>query len=117
MAKRNICETKRIYRHQRIRRHLAGTMERPRLCIHRSLKNFSASLIDDISRKVLMGMTTLAKEVKDLEARLERLDGQVVQATRELDAVRALTSEDEEREQYRAAQRQGSEYVSMGGGI
>jgi large subunit ribosomal protein L18 len=63
MAK-NICETKRIYRHQRIRRHLSGTVERPRLCIHRSLKNFSASLIDDTSRKVLMGMTTLAKEVK-----------------------------------------------------
>jgi large subunit ribosomal protein L18 len=63
MAK-NICETKRIYRHQGIRRHLAGTVERPRLCVHRSLKNFSASLIDDTSRKVLMGMTTLAKEVK-----------------------------------------------------
>ncbi|MGA2989548.1 MAG: serine O-acetyltransferase [Candidatus Korobacteraceae bacterium] len=62
-------------------------------------------------------IVALAKEVKELEERLERLDGQVVQATRELDAVRALASEDEEREQYRAAQRQASEYVSMGGGI
>ena len=60
----NICETKRIYRHQRIRRHLSGTLERPRLCVHRSLKNISASLIDDTTRKVLMGVSTLAKEVK-----------------------------------------------------
>jgi serine O-acetyltransferase len=62
-------------------------------------------------------IVALAKEVKQLEERLERLDGQVVQATRELDAVRALAAEDEEREQYRAAQREASEYVSMGGGI
>ncbi|MBF0570115.1 MAG: 50S ribosomal protein L18 [Candidatus Omnitrophica bacterium] len=60
----NISETKRIYRHQRIRRGMVGTPERPRLCIHRSLKNISASLIDDTTRKVLMGVTTLAKDVK-----------------------------------------------------
>ena len=64
MAKRTIGETKRIYRHMRIRKEMSGTLERPRLCIHRSLKNLSASLIDDTTRKVLMGVTTLAKGVK-----------------------------------------------------
>ena len=58
----------------------------------------------------------LAKEVKQLEARLERLDGQVVQAARELDEVRGLVAEDEERELYRE-QISSSEFVSMGGGI
>jgi len=59
----------------------------------------------------------LAREVKQLEERLERLDGQVVQAARELDAVRALSAEDEEREQYRTDQKEASDYVSSGGGI
>jgi uncharacterized protein YlxW (UPF0749 family) len=59
----------------------------------------------------------LAKEVKQLEERLEHLDGQVVQAARELDAVRGLATEDEEREQYRSELKSLSEYVSMGGGI
>jgi large subunit ribosomal protein L18 len=61
---KSILETKRIYRHKRIRKQISGTTERPRLCIHRSLKNLEASLIDDTTRKVLMGVTTLAKDVK-----------------------------------------------------
>jgi large subunit ribosomal protein L18 len=60
----NINETKRIYRHKRIRKKMAGTTERPRLCVHRSLKNFSAYIIDDTSAKVLLGKTTLAKDIK-----------------------------------------------------
>ena len=59
-----LTEIKRTYRHQRIRRTLSGTPERPRLCLHRSLKNLSVSLIDDTSRKVLMGMSTLAKDLR-----------------------------------------------------
>jgi hypothetical protein len=40
-----------------------------------------------------------------------------VQTARDLDAVRGLAAEDEEREQYRSEQKSHSEYVSMGGGI
>lgn len=43
---------------------MVGTTERPRLCLHRSLKNISVSIIDDTSGKVLMGMSTLAKEIR-----------------------------------------------------
>ncbi|NLE64647.1 MAG: 50S ribosomal protein L18, partial [Elusimicrobia bacterium] len=60
----NIREVKRVYRHRRIRKEMVGTPERPRLCIHRSLKNMSASLIDDVARKTLMGMSTLDKGVR-----------------------------------------------------
>ncbi|MBF0593761.1 MAG: 50S ribosomal protein L18 [Candidatus Omnitrophica bacterium] len=59
-----ISEIKRVYRHQRIRRQMVGTPDRPRICVHRSLKNFSVSIIDDTSAKVLMGMSTLAKDFK-----------------------------------------------------
>ena len=43
---------------------MVGTPERPRLCFHRSLKNVSVSIIDDTSGKVLMGMSTLAKDLR-----------------------------------------------------
>ena len=60
----NIKEQKRIFRHQRIRERLNGTARRPRLCLHRSLNNLQAQIIDDSVGKVLMGKSTLAKEIK-----------------------------------------------------
>ncbi len=60
----NVKEQKRIYRHQRIRNRMAGTTQRPRLCLHRSLKNLQAQIIDDASGKILLGKSTLAKDVR-----------------------------------------------------
>jgi serine O-acetyltransferase len=59
----------------------------------------------------------LAEKVKHLEARVECLDGQLIQAARESDAAGALSTEDEERELYRSEQSLLSGYVSMGEGI
>ncbi len=57
-------ELKRIYRHRRIRKTMSGSSDRPRLFIHRSLKNLSAQIVNDTERKVLFGMSTLNKTVK-----------------------------------------------------
>ena len=57
-------EQQRIYRHQRIRKVLSGTSQRPRLCLHRSLNNLQAQIIDDSAGKVLLGKSTLAKDVR-----------------------------------------------------
>ncbi len=38
---------KRVKRHERVRKNLFGTPERPRLCVYRSNKNISAQVIDD----------------------------------------------------------------------
>ena len=57
-------EQSRIYRHKRIRKKIVGTPERPRLCVHRSLKNLSAQIIDDSGHKILMGLSTLSKECR-----------------------------------------------------
>jgi len=38
---------KRLHRHQRIRKKVAGTSQRPRLVIHRGAKNITAQIIDD----------------------------------------------------------------------
>ena len=60
----NVKEQQRIYRHERIRKDLSGTTQRPRLCLHRSLNNLQAQIVDDSSGKVLIGKSTLAKDVK-----------------------------------------------------
>jgi serine O-acetyltransferase len=58
----------------------------------------------------------LAEEVKRLRGRVDCLDGQLEQTARELDSVKTLTSEDEERAQYRSEQADAGLF-SMGEGI
>jgi len=45
-------------RHFHIRKRLHGTGEKPRLLVRKSLKHMEASLIDDISGRTLMTLTT-----------------------------------------------------------
>jgi len=60
----NTKEEKRDFRHKRIRKKIQGTAQIPRLCVHRSLKNMSVSLVDDVVRKTLLGMSTHDKNIK-----------------------------------------------------
>jgi large subunit ribosomal protein L18 len=57
----------RARRHARVRRKVAGTPERPRLVVHRSSKNISAQIADDIAGKVLIGVSTMSPELKNQE--------------------------------------------------
>jgi len=50
-------------RHLRSRRHLEGTPERPRLSVYRSLRHMYAQIIDDVSGKTLLTVSTLAEDV------------------------------------------------------
>lgn len=54
----------RIRRHKSARKSLNGDTERPRLSVHRSLKNLSAQVIDDTKQSTLFSMSTNDKEVK-----------------------------------------------------
>ena len=47
-------------RHLRVRRHIAGTADRPRLCVYRSLANIYAQVIDDDR-----GVTLVSASSKD----------------------------------------------------
>ena len=55
---------KRLVRHARIRKHLSGTPEMPRLCVFRSNKNISAQIIDDVNGVTLASASTIDKELK-----------------------------------------------------
>jgi large subunit ribosomal protein L18 len=43
----------RLRRHRRLRRHISGTAERPRLVVFRSNKGIEAQLVDDVAGKTL----------------------------------------------------------------
>ena len=49
--------------HLRMRKKLAGTSERPRLCVRRSLHHLYAMLVDDVRGHTLASVSTLEKSV------------------------------------------------------
>ena len=53
-----------IRRHERIRKNLSGTAQRPRLNVFRSLQNIYAQVIDDEAGVTLTAANTLDKEIK-----------------------------------------------------
>lgn len=52
-------------RHQRIRRKINGTAERPRLAVFRSNQHIYAQLIDDVAQHTIAAASTLEAEVKE----------------------------------------------------
>ena len=51
-------------KHRRMRRHINGTPERPRLAVFRSNMHMYAQIIDDTEGKTLVSASTLQKDVK-----------------------------------------------------
>jgi len=66
MGSVNIKSQARLKRKVRIRKKLAGTKERPRLCVFRSAKHIYAQVIDDTSGHALAAASSTEKAVKDL---------------------------------------------------
>ena len=67
-------------RHTRIRKRMHGTSDRPRLVVYRSLKNIEGQLVDDDARRTLVGLSTLAVELKG---------GEPGEGNRKVEAARA----------------------------
>lgn len=55
---------RRLARHQRVRKDLYGTPEKPRLCVFRSNKNISVQVIDDVNGVTLVAASSLDKDLK-----------------------------------------------------
>jgi large subunit ribosomal protein L18 len=51
-------------RHERIRKKIEGTAERPRLCVRRSLNHIYAQIVDDGSGKSLVQVSSLTPDLK-----------------------------------------------------
>ena len=54
----------RMKKHRRLRNHIAGTAERPRLAVFRSNNHMYAQIIDDTVGQTLVSASTLQKDVK-----------------------------------------------------
>lgn len=63
MAKKNISRIK--LRHERLRKKIAGTAERPRLAVHFSGQHIYAQVIDDEAGKTLAAVCTTEKEFRE----------------------------------------------------
>lgn len=50
--------------HLRMRKRVAGTSERPRLCVHRSSRHIRAQVIDDTTGRTVVSASSLDKEVR-----------------------------------------------------
>jgi large subunit ribosomal protein L18 len=54
----------RLRRKERIRKKLAGTPERPRLTVYKSLKHIYAQVVDDTTGRTLAAASSISKELK-----------------------------------------------------
>lgn len=61
MINRKDTNAARIKRHQRVRKNISGTAERPRLNVYRSLNNIYAQIIDDVKGVTLVAASSLDK--------------------------------------------------------
>ena len=57
-------EELRLKRHKRIKMKMLGAAGKPRLVVHRSLKNIAAQILDDTVSKVLFSLSTKDKALK-----------------------------------------------------
>lgn len=63
MGKENTKESREI-RHKRVRKSVAGTADRPRLCVYRSLNHIYCQLIDDSKGHTIVSASTLDSGIK-----------------------------------------------------
>ena len=54
----------RVIRHERLRRTVSGTAEKPRLSVFRSLNNLYVQVIDDEAGRTLVSASTLEKSIQ-----------------------------------------------------
>jgi len=64
MVKKPSRQLAREKRHYRLRRHVSGTADRPRLAVFRSNSHIYAQLIDDVKGQTLAAASTLEKDIK-----------------------------------------------------
>lgn len=58
----------RLHRKERIRKKLAGTPDKPRLTVYKSLKHIYAQVVDDSSGRTVAAASSLSKELKGAPA-------------------------------------------------
>ena len=62
----------RVIRHERVRKKISGTPERPRLCVYRSNAHIYAQIIDDAKGNTLFAASTVEKDIAAQVAEMDK---------------------------------------------
>ena len=54
----------RIHRHQRVRKNISGSADRPRVCVYRSVAEIYVQVIDDHAGTTLVSASTVDQELR-----------------------------------------------------
>lgn len=71
MIKKIDTNAARIRRHQRVRKNISGTAERPRLNVFRSAKHIYAQVIDDVKGVTLVAASSMDKDFEGYGGNIE----------------------------------------------
>ena len=72
MFKKTDRNENRVIRHERVRKKISGTPERPRLCVFRSNAHIYAQVIDDTKGNTLCAASTVEKDIASQAAELDK---------------------------------------------
>ncbi|MEG1662349.1 MAG: 50S ribosomal protein L18 [Clostridia bacterium] len=64
----------RVIRHERVRKKVSGTADRPRLSVYRSTNHIYAQIIDDVAGVTLCAASTVEKDIATEVAKLCKKD-------------------------------------------
>ncbi|HEY9077802.1 MAG TPA: 50S ribosomal protein L18 [Anaerolineaceae bacterium] len=64
----------RIRRHRRVRKHVTGTPERPRLNVFRSVQEIYAQVIDDVAGATLVSASSIDHELREKVKNLKKTE-------------------------------------------
>jgi large subunit ribosomal protein L18 len=67
-------EQQRKRRHIRVRKHVTGTSDRPRISVFRSLSQIYAQVIDDSTGQTLAAASTVDKELREKIAKMKKAE-------------------------------------------
>ena len=91
MADASSKRASRVRRHARVRKHVSGTPERPRLAVYRSNRHIYAQLVDDVSARTLASASDAdARDGGDKTARAKAVGKLIAGRAREAGIERAV---------------------------
>lgn len=82
----------RVIRHQRLRKRITGTAEKPRLSVYRSTKHLSAQIIDDVKGHTIASVSTQEKglEAGDNKEGAKKLGAALAARAKELGVTKVV---------------------------